>query len=90
MPKATLRLTIPPKTFFYRGCLKRDNANNTSLIGTPYYDVFKDTGMSAASASIDADSPNSALQITVTGLLNRPIRWVAVVDICQVSFSTTI
>jgi len=44
--------------------------------------------MNSTSASVVADDTNEALEIRVTGLTGKNIRWVAVVDISQVSYGT--
>ena len=41
--------------------------------------------MSSASASVVADDANDALDIRVTGVTGATIRWVASIDISQVS-----
>ena len=44
--------------------------------------------MNSLVVSATADDTNEALQINVTGLASTNIRWVAVVDISQVSYGT--
>ena len=48
----------------------------------------KDSNISSATASVVADDTNEALEIRVTGVASKNIRWVAVVDISQVSWGT--
>jgi len=72
--------------WIYRGAIKRDGSNNTSLVGSLIEENWKDSAMNSASASVVADDTNEALEIRVTGLTSKNIRWVAVVDISQVSY----
>ena len=72
----------------FRGGIVRDGAGNTSIIGSVVHDSYADTSLSAASASVVADDTNEALEIRVTGVAGKNIRWVAVVDISQVSWGT--
>jgi hypothetical protein len=44
--------------------------------------------MSTATANIIADDTNEALQIRVTGIASKNIRWVASVNISQSSYGT--
>jgi hypothetical protein len=74
--------------WIYRGVIKRDGSNNTSLVGSLIEENWKDSAMNSASASVVADDTNEALEIRVTGLTSKNIRWVAVVDISQVSYGT--
>jgi len=74
--------------WFFRGGIRRDASNNTSLIGTVFEEYSKDSNISSATASVVADDTNEALEIRVTGVASKDIRWVAVVDISQVSWGT--
>jgi hypothetical protein len=74
--------------WFFRGGIRRDASNNTSLIGTVFEEYSKDSNISSATASVVADDTNEALEIRVTGVAGKNIRWVAVVDISQVSWGT--
>ena len=74
--------------WFFRGGIRRDASNNTSLIGTVFEEYSKDSNISSATASVVADDTNEALEIRVTGVASKNIRWVAVVDISQVSWGT--
>ena len=79
--------------WIFRGVIKRDapdmiNNTNTTLIGSLIEESWKETAMNSTSASVVADDTNEALKIAVTGLANKNIRWVAVVDISQVSWAT--
>ena len=74
--------------WFFRGGIRRDASNNTTLIGTVLEDNSKDSNISSATASVVADDTNEALEIRVTGVASKNIRWVAVVDISQVSWGT--
>ena len=70
------------------GGLKRDESNNTALVGTPTVTVIaEDTDAIPWSVDCVADDTNEALAIRVTGEAATNIRWVAKVDISQVSFA---
>jgi hypothetical protein len=74
--------------WIYRGVIRRNAANSTTLVGSLIEESWKETAMNSASASVVADDTNEALEIRVTGLTSKNIRWVAVVDISQVSYGT--
>jgi hypothetical protein len=74
--------------WIYRGVIRRDNANSTTIVGSLIEESWKDTAMDDTSTSVTADDTNEALEIRVTGLTDKNIRWVAVVDISQVSYGT--
>jgi hypothetical protein len=74
--------------WIYRGVIKRDGSNNTALVGSLIEENWKDAAMNSASSSVIADDTNEALEIRVTGLSGKNIRWVAVIDISQVSYGT--
>ncbi len=69
-----------------RGGVRRNAANGTAMIGSLIVERDSEGTMSGTSASIVADDTNEALEIRVTGLVSKNIRWVAVVDISQVSY----
>lgn len=70
------------------GGIRRDNANNTALLGTPTVTQYADTSMASAAVSVTADDTNEALQIQVTGIAAKTIRWHAVVETSEVSAGT--
>ena len=74
--------------WIFRGAIRRNGANGTALIGSIIEENWKDTAMSSTAAGVVADDTNEALEIRVTGLASKNIRWVAVVDISQVSYGT--
>jgi hypothetical protein len=74
--------------WIYRGVIRRNDANSTVLVGSLIEESWKESAMNSASASVVADDTNEALEIRVTGLTSKNIRWVAVVDISQVSYGT--
>jgi len=74
--------------WIFRGVIRRNGSNGTALVGSLIEENWKDTAMNSTSASVVADDTNEALQIRVTGLTGKNIRWVAVVDISQVSYGT--
>lgn len=71
-----------------RGGIRRDNSNNTSLIGSLIVEKDAESSLSTANATVVADDTNEALEIRVTGVASKNIRWVAVVDVSQVSYGT--
>jgi hypothetical protein len=70
------------------GCIRRNAANGTALLGSNTVDSWNEGAMSGCSATVIADDTNEALRINVTGLTSKNIRWVAVVDVSQVSYGT--
>jgi len=72
----------------FEGLIKRDGANNTTLVGissagatTP---LFADAAASGWTVEINADDTNEALNLLVTGELNKTIRWTAYLRVAQV------
>jgi hypothetical protein len=70
------------------GGIRRDNVNGTALLGSPTVTQYADASMSGASVAVTADDTNEALQISVTGLASKTIRWHAVVETSEVSAGT--
>jgi hypothetical protein len=76
------------KAFWIKGAISRDgNAASTALIGSVEIDEKSTGGGSDASWSIavTADTTGGALKIEVTGELTTNIRWVATLDLTEVS-----
>jgi hypothetical protein len=71
-----------------RGGIRRNAANVTTLIGSLIEERDYEGTMSGTSAAVTADDTNESLKIAVTGLASKNIRWVAVVDVAQVSWGT--
>ena len=71
-----------------RGGIRRDNSSVTTLIGSTITEFGTDSNLSTATVSVTADDINEALNISVGGVASKNIRWVAVVDISQVSYGT--
>jgi hypothetical protein len=71
-----------------RGGIRRNAANGTTLIGSLIEERDYEGTMSGTSAAVTADDTNESLKIAVTGLASKNIRWVAVVDVAQVSWGT--
>ena len=69
------------------GCLTRDESNNTALVGTPTTTVIANGAAAAWSVDAVADDTNEALAIRCTGEAATNIRWVAKVDIAQVTYA---
>ena len=70
----------------FRGGIKRDNSNNTTLIGTNISETGADAGASTWAVTVTADDTNEALQIEVTGEVDKTIRWVATVQYSRVAY----
>jgi len=70
----------------FRGSNKR-GASNVALVGTPSIDdIAYDSGASAWSFAISADTTNQALAVTVTGQSSTTIRWVVNIHATEVAF----
>jgi len=69
------------------GCLARDESSNTAIVGSVTVTSIADGHSAAWSVTAAADDTNEALAIKVTGEASTNIRWVAKVDISQVSFA---
>ncbi len=74
--------------WIFRGGIKRNNANSTVLVGSLISESGSESSLSTATATVVADDTNEALEIRVTGVSGKNIRWVAVADISQVSYGT--
>jgi hypothetical protein len=70
------------------GGIRRDNSGGTALLGSPTVTPYTEGAMSGATVTVTADDTNEALQISVTGLASKTIRWHAVVDTSEVSAGT--
>lgn len=71
--------------WFFRGGIRRNNAGSTALVGSVTVDSGAEVTLISASASVVADDTNEALEIRVTGVAGKTIRWVASIDLSQVS-----
>ncbi len=71
-----------------RGGVKRNDSSSVTIVGSTIIESGVDSSLNTASANIAID--NTALAIVVTGVDGKNIRWVAVADICQVSWNTLI
>ncbi len=69
------------------GCLTRDESGNTALVGSVTKTVIADGAAGAWDVTAEADDTNNALAIKVTGEAATNIRWVAKVDISQVTYA---
>jgi hypothetical protein len=70
------------------GAIRRNAANGTALVGSVASTAYTEGAMSGASVAVTADDTNEALQISVTGLASKTIRWHAVVETSEVSAGT--
>ena len=64
------------------GAVKRDAANNTSLVGSVTKTVIgADAGASAWDVTVDADDTNESLRVQATGEASHTISWAVVAQI---------
>lgn len=73
--------------WIFRGTIRRNNSNTTAIIGSPIEENWLDSGMASTIVTVSADDTNEALQIEVTGLGSKNIQWVAIVNICQITYT---
>lgn len=73
--------------FIIRGCVRSDNSSVVYNVGSSMIDSFKDTAMSSTDAIVSS-SHASRFSILVTGLSSFDVRWVATVELSQVSYGT--
>jgi hypothetical protein len=75
-----------------QACIKRDLANNTSLVGSAGTGTapaaLRDAGAAAWSIAVTADDTNEALVVTVTGEADKTIRWLAHIFAAEVGSDT--
>ena len=75
--------------WIFKGAIRSDGSGNTAIIGVGFTaESWLDTAMSGASADVVANDTTNSLDIRVTGLSGKNIRWVAVIDISQVCYGT--
>lgn len=75
--------------WIFKGAIRSDGSGNTSIIGVGVTaESWLDAAMSGASADVVANDTTNSLDIRVTGLSGKNIRWVAVIDISQVCYGT--
>lgn len=75
--------------WIFKGAIRSDGSGNTAIIGIGVTaESWLDTAMSGASADVVANNTTNSLDIRVTGLSGKNIRWVAVIDISQVCYGT--
>ena len=74
--------------YYFKGLIRRDAANGTSLIGSLSKDIWEEGAMSACDATVEADDTNESLVIKVTGIAAKNIRWYATIRTNQVSYGT--
>jgi hypothetical protein len=64
------------KAWTFQGCIKRDAANNTVLVGAVTSTVIaEDAGASEWALTIEADDTNESIKVTVTGEAAKTIDW---------------
>jgi hypothetical protein len=67
-----------------RGCIRRDNMNNTVMVGTLTKEVWEDGGLEGADVTVTADDVNEAMKITVTGVAAKNFSWRGLVFLSRV------
>jgi hypothetical protein len=72
----------------FRGGIRRNNANSTVLIGNVVASSGVESSIATSIADVVADDTNEALEIRITGVAAKNIRWVGVIDFSQVSYGT--
>lgn len=70
--------------YTFEGAIKRDNANNTTMVICNKTVVHEDDA--TWDCNVTADDTNEALAITVTGDANNAVRWAAVLEGIEVQF----
>jgi hypothetical protein len=70
------------------GAIRRNAASGTALLGSVASTAYTEGAMSDAVVGVTADDTNEALQISVTGIASKTIRWHAVVETSEVSAGT--
>jgi hypothetical protein len=73
--------------FIIRGCVRSDNSSVVYDVGSSIIDSFKDTAMSSTDTVVSSSHANR-FSILVTGLPSNDVRWVATVELSQVSYGT--
>jgi hypothetical protein len=75
--------------WIFRGVMRFNSTDyDTVLVGSLITESWKETAMNSTDATIVTGAPDgNGLEIQVTGLAGKTINWVAVVDICQVSYA---
>ena len=74
--------------FIIRGCVRTDSAGFAYDVGSPIVDSFKDSAMSAVDAIVAGNNSSGYVEFIVTGLSGYWTRWVATVELSQVSYGT--
>jgi hypothetical protein len=74
--------------FLFNGLIQNNTSNTVTIEDSTTVGSWKSGAMAAVTASVVADNSNKALEIRVTGLAAKTIRWVATVDLTQVSAGT--
>jgi trimeric autotransporter adhesin len=78
-------VTNDAKAMKFEGAIKRDDLNNTTLMGAVSSTlVAEDAGATDWDIIVSADDTLEALQIQVTGETAKTIRWVATVHVTEV------
>lgn len=71
--------------FQIRGAISRNASNTTSIIGTVIKEYFLDSSMTNVSANVVADDSNETIQVNVTGLSSKTIKWNAAIAVSEIS-----
>lgn len=71
-----------------RGGIRRNAANSTIIVGSPIYENGTEASLGTSSVQVVADDTNEALEIRVTGVDGKTVRWTATIELSQTSFGT--
>lgn len=73
--------------FIIRGCVRSDNSSVVYTVGSSIIDSFKDTDMNSVDAIISSSYANR-FSVVITGLSSYNVRWVATIQLTQLSYGT--
>lgn len=71
--------------FQIRGAVSRNGNNTTSIVGSTIKEYFLDSNMTGISADVVAEDSNETLQVKVTGLSSKTIKWTATIAVEEIS-----
>lgn len=72
--------------WIFKGGIRRNHNNATTLIGDLVANSGVESSIATSAVTVVADDTNEALEIKVSGVASKNIRWVGVVDFSQVSY----
>ena len=72
--------------FYYRGVVKRNLSNETTLIGNITKEEWKDSGMEECLIDITTNNTYNSLNINISGITDKNLRWVGILQCAEVLF----